>query len=188
MVNGLLLRRLACGSTTTAWICYMKPLTLRKCLTCVHWQWQLRVQEAINLFVSVHLPSSNVSSFVWHDLCCFRFAIKNLRSLRTSSPKQTSFSKPYIQVVFQPSSYRVTFLGIGNSFPKHVLSYRRLCAWPCFLNSCVNSWNRSLMFRCDKKEEPVPAFHLIVQRKNIALPQGKYTNKCNKRVKNGQFV
>ena len=54
----------------------MKPLTLRKCLTCVHWQWQLRVQEALNLFVSVHLPSSNASSFVWHDLCCPHFAIK----------------------------------------------------------------------------------------------------------------
>jgi hypothetical protein len=124
-----------------------ETLTLRKCLTCVHWQWQLRVQEALNLFVSVHLPSSNVSSFVWHDLCCPHFAIKNLRSLRASYRKQTtSFIKPHIQVVLQPSSYRVTFLGIGICFPKHVLSHHRLCASPSFSNSCVNSRNRSVIF------------------------------------------
>jgi len=68
---------------------YMKPLTLRKCLTCVHWQWQLRVQEALNLFVSVHLPSSNASSFVWHDLCCPHFAIKK-PTFFTSKLSQTN--------------------------------------------------------------------------------------------------
>ena len=97
----------------------MKPLTLCKCLTCVHLQWQVRVQKALNLFVSVHLPNSNVSSFVWRDLRTSHIAIKNLHSLQTCSRKQTTnVIKAYLQVVLRPSSYLDTLLGRKNCFPK----------------------------------------------------------------------